>query len=455
MSIHTTSRASSSRSAPVAGGCGEVARLAVPLVFSLLSQSLMAAMEAALLGHVSAIAQGAVGLAWALLWPLQLGCNWSGIGVQICVAQAYGAQRHSACGNFACQGLYINLLAWAVLVVAGLGSASLIQLSGPDPALVPPAAQYLRIVLLGSLPGLCNLTLVGFFRGIGDSTTPLLVTLLVEGINTLLAVLLIFGLAGCPALGVAGAAYASVTAASVGTLIYLRCFLRRGQRLGFLTRAWLPFDRVTCRRIVHVSWPIGAHATLEMSAWSLFTACLARLGSVEAAAHTIALRVLALAYMAGYGIAVATTTLVGQYLGAENPTAARRSMRSSLILVLGLLGGLGLSIFVWRVPLVRLFTQDPAVGAMAVSLLVYVALFQLSDALALNAIGALRGAGHTRWPMLAVLVLNWGLFIPSVMLVLFVWHGGLLGGWRVALGTAILTGLTLLWRAWRGQGASP
>lgn len=435
--------------ARTAGGYREVVSLALPLVLSMLSQTVMSAIESACLGHYGTVEQGAAGLAGALLWPLLLACNWSGVGVQICVAQAIGAQRRTDCGAIAWQGLYVSLVAWLLLIVAGLGAPYLVQLSAPSPELLAPTTLYLRLALLGSLPGLLNLTLVGFFRGLGDAKTPLLVTLVVTLLTVLLDVLLIFGVAGLPRLGIAGAAIGGVSAASVGTAIYLYLFLRRGQRAGLLTQPRLPFDRHVCWRLVHVSWPIGAHGVLDVSAWSLFTALIARLGPVEAAAHAIALRVISLAYMAGYGISVAATTLVGRYLGAREPAAARRSMWSCLVLVLALMGSMGLGFFVWRYPLVRLFTTDGAVASLAVRLVVIVALFQLFDGLSLSAMGVLRGAGSTRWPMLAGLLVNWGLFVPAAALVMLYWQGGIIGGWAVGLGSAILMGLGLLWRLLR------
>ncbi len=433
-----------------AGGYREVVSLAFPLVLSMLSQTIMTAVESAFLGHFGTVEQGAAGLAGALLWPLLLSCNWSGIGVQICVAQSIGAQRRADCGAFTWQGMYVSLLAWLFLILAGLGAPLIVQLSAPSPALVVPTVLYLRIELLGSLPGLLNLSLVGFFRGLGDTKTPLMVTLVVELLGALLDVLFIFGVAGFPRLGIAGAALSTVSATTVGTVIYLGLFLRRGRREGFLTQPRIPFDRHACWRLVRLSWPIGAHGALDMGAWTLFTALIARLGTVEAAAHAIAIRVISLAYMAGYGISVAATTLVGRYLGAQEPVAARRSMRSCLMLTLLLMGSMGAGFFVWRQPLVALFTQDHAVALLAVHLVIFVALFQLFDGLSLSAMGVLRGAGQTRWPMLAALLVNWGLFVPSAALVMLPWQGGIIGGWAVGLGSAILLGLVLLWRVLRG-----
>lgn len=433
----------------VAGGYHEAVRLALPLVLSMLSQTTMLAIESAMLGHFSTVDQGAAGLGAAFLWPLLLLCNCSGMGVQICVARAIGAQHRAECGVVTWQGIYLSLLVWAFLVLAGLSAPWLVQLSAPSPELLEPTALYLRIAFLGALPGLVNLTVIGFFRGLGDTKTPLLVTLVIDVLNILLDVLLIFGMAGLPRLGIAGAALAAVIATTVGTLLSLYLFLSRGQRQGFLTQRRLPFERHTCWRLVQVSWPIGAHGALEMAAWSFFTALVARLGTVEAAAHAIAVRAIALCYMAGYGISVTATTLVGRYLGAEDWVAARRSMQTCLVLLLCLMGGLGAGFFVWRQPIVRLFTNDPTAAPLAAQLLVFVALFQIFDAFNLLAMGVLRGAGQTQWPMLVGFLVNWGLFVPSVILVMFVWSGGIIAGWAIALGASIVLGLLLLWRVWR------
>jgi len=336
------------------------------------------------------------------------------------------------------------------MLTLGLYTLPLVQLIAPSPELIEPTALYLRIELLGGLPALLNMTMIGFFRGIGDTRTPLVVVLVVEILNVILDVLLIFGVAGCLRLGLAGAALSTVICRTVGTVIYLGLFLHRGRREGFLVQLRLPFDRDACRRLMRVSWPIGAEGALEMGAWTLFTAFIARLGTVEAATHAIAMRVTSLSYMAGYGLCVAATTLVGHYLGAHNRAAARRSMRSCLVLVVGLMGSLGFGFFVGRYPLIRLFTHDEAVIALGVRVLLWVALLQIFDGSNLIAIGVLRGAGNTRWPMLVGLLLNWGIFVPSAVLALFVWPGGIVAGWAAAVGTVVVLALIMLLRVLRG-----
>lgn len=417
----------------------------------MLSHTLMTAVDIALLGHFGTVEQGAAGLANAFLWVFIVTCNCCGAGVNIYVAQYWGAQRYQDCGSITWQGLYMGLLAWLPMLLGGLYADVLVGLNAPSPELASPAALYARIRLLGGLPILLNFVLISFFRGIGDTRTPLVVAFAAQGLNALLDILLIFGVAGFPRLGIAGSALATVSATAASTLLYLGLFLHRGQRQGFLSKRWLPCDLSACRRLVRVSWPVGLQGALELGAWTLFTTLVARLGNTEMAAHAIATQIMALSYMSGYGISVATATLVGQYLGAKQPIAARQSMLASLLIIMIYMGVLGLGFYLWRYPLVGLFTQMPQVSQLAADLLIFVALFQVFDGISLVATGVLRGAGDIRWPLLVGLLLNWGLFVPLASLVMVVLHGSVRGGWTAALCYVMLLGLVLLRRVLAGD----
>jgi MATE family multidrug resistance protein len=98
---------------------------------------------------------------------------------------------------------------------------------------------------------------------------------------------------------------------------------------------------------------------------------------------------------------------------------------------------------------VHLFTHDAAVIALGVRLLFWAPLLQVFDGINLIAIGVLRGAGNTRWPMLAGVVLNWGIFVPSATLAIFAWPGGIVAGWAAAVGTVVLLALMMLFRVLR------
>lgn len=428
----------------------EVICLALPVVLSMLSHTLMTSVDIALLGHFGTVEQGAAGLAQAFLWVFIVTCNCCGVGVNIFVAQYWGAQRYQACGQMTWQGLYLGLLAWLPMLAGGIWADTLMGLNAPSPELVAPAALYARIRLLGGLPILLNFVLISFFRGIGDVQTPLVVTFAAQCLNVLLDVVLIFGLAGFPRLGIAGSAIATVSTTAVTTLIYLGLFWRRGLRQGLLSRAWLPCDLSDCRRLIGVSWPVGMQGALELGAWTLFTTMVARLGSTAMAAHAIATQIMALSYLTGYGISVAAATLVGQYLGAGQHAAARQSMLVSLFIIVIHMGGLGVGFYLLRHPLISIFTGVPAVSQIAADLLMFVALFQVFDGISLVATGVLRGAGETRWPLWVGLFLNWGMFVPLASVVIFVFDGGVAGGWAAALCYVVVLAVFMLARVLTG-----
>jgi multidrug resistance protein, MATE family len=428
------------------GGCREVFSLAYPVTLSMLFQTTLWLTDTAFLGRVGTVEQGAAGFAGTCVWLMLSFCLGISIGVNIIVSQAFGSQHLTRCGLIAWQGLYVSVLLWLPILVGGLYARQVVQFFGPSPDLIHPAATYMQIRLLGALPTLANFTLLGFFRGLGDTRTPLWVTVLISGLNVILDYLLIFGRAGFPRLEIAGAAMATVISTAVGSLLYIWLFLSRSRRQGLLARRWQPFDWEESWSLVRVSLPVGLQSVLEGSAWTLFTALVAHLGAVEAAAHQIALNLLSLAYMLGYGVTIAATTLVGQYLGAGNLPAARRSARSCLAMGVLMLGPLGTGFFLGRHMLVWIFNHDPDVISLGAYLVLFVSPFQLFQGLSLVAIGILRGAGDTRWPMLASLIIGWGLFLPGATLAMFAFQGGVSGGWLAATFYGLILSLAMLTR---------
>lgn len=430
------------------GGYREVVRLAYPVTLSMLSQTLLWLVDSAFLGRVGTTAQGAAGFAGTCVWLLlSIGLGIS-TGVNIMVAQSFGARQQARCGLITWQGLYLSLCLWLPQLLGGLYASQLVAMLAPSPALRQPAVIYMRIRLLGALPVLVNFTMLGFFRGLGDMRTPLLVTILINGVNVLLDYLLIFGHAGLPRLEIAGAATASVFSTAIGSVTYLWLFLRRGRRQGFLNRPVERPDGQESRALGRVSLPVGIQSVMEGSAWTLFTIMVARLGAAEAAAHQIALNLVSFAYMFGFGVSIAATTLVGQYLGAGNPSAVRRSARSCLVIGALVLGLLGTGLLLSRYRLAELFNPSPGVISLGGSLVVFVALFQLFQGLSLVAAGVLRGTGNTRWPMLAGVSMGWGLFLPGAALAMFAFQEGIRGGWLAATLYGLVLSLAMLARLW-------
>jgi MATE family multidrug resistance protein len=183
-----------------------------------------------------------------------------------------------------------------------------------------------------------------------------------------------------------------------------------------------------------------------MMAFALFTTLVARMGDAEMAATQALLMLLSLSFMQAVGISVATSTLVGRYIGARVLEAARRTFRSALLLGAILSSAVGLLFVSLPRPLLRIFTDEPEVLDMGLPLVWLCAAFQFFDCAAIVAEGALRGAGDTRWPFLVQTALNWAFFLPLAYLLAVVLGHGLAGAWFAELTYIALLAAVMLWR---------
>jgi MATE family multidrug resistance protein len=407
--------------------------LAFPVSLTQLSATLMGVIDSAMVGRIGATELAAVGFGSVWLWTLFCLLYGTASGVQTFVSQRDGGGRPERCGAWTWQGLWVVVPA-AVLFSACLlpALAPLLALLGPAPDLQEAARAYAAARLPGE-PGLALLMVVtSFYRGIGDTRTPLYVTIGINVMNALLAYGLIFGHFGLPAWGVAGAGCATAVSSWTGGLVLLALFLRPGLRARYGTRAvWPRADAV--RRFLRTSAPVGGQWFLGMTSFAVFTTIVARMGNHTMAASQAFIMLLSLSFMQAMGISTAAQTLVGRYKGAGSPSAARRSFASSLSLSVAMAAGVAVLFTAIPGPLLSIFTSDPDVVALGRPLLLVGALFQLCDAVGIVTQGALRGAGDTRWPFAIETAFGWGVFVP-----LAYWLGvelglGLTGAWSGGL----------------------
>lgn len=431
----------------------QVILLAYPVVFSTLATTLMGLVDTLFMGWVSTASQAAVGLAGVLIWTLASFFIGSLTVVNTFVAQYHGAGQHRECGGIAWQGIGLALgFSLPLLALLPLVPA-LVGLFGPPADVVPIAVAYAAIRLWGVPLDLVEASLTSFMRGIGDTRTPMKVSLGAVLLNVPLNYWLVFGGLGLPALGAAGAAYATVAARAISVAVLLGLFLRRRWREAYGTG--LPrLQTLLSRRVLSllsVGAPIGVGWVLEMATWLIFTAVVARFGKIALAAHNIVLQVLHLSFMPGMALSVAATTLVGQYIGAGDPTGARRSGFAAIKLGMVYMACMGLLLLILGQVIARGFNRDPEVVQVARQLFAIAAAFQIFDAMGMVSGGILRGAGDTRWPMVVGIAFSWLVFVPLIWLLGFRAGWGVQGAWIGALAYITGMGLVLLGRVWAGS----
>jgi putative MATE family efflux protein len=314
-----------------------------------------------------------------------------------------------------------------------------------------PGMVYLRVALLRSSIEVLTLLLVYFLRGLGETKTPMRISLLGNGLNIIGNYVLIFGPFGAPRLGVLGAAISTTVAECVVLVLLCRVFMSRRITAQYGTRRLVSPRWADMRRIANLGIPLGLQGLLEVGSFTLFTVMIARMGTAQLALSHIVLRLIVFAFLPVQGLAVGVSTLVGRYLGREDTAGAEQSGRHALHIGVLYMGGLGLLFLGAPQLCLRLFTQDPKVLAMGADLLRLAGVVQVFDAMYWVSCGVLKGAGDTRWMMVVGTVYNWLVFLPLAYLFGVIYAGGVLGAWIGFALMILFQGLTFWGRVKRGR----
>jgi putative MATE family efflux protein len=240
---------------------------------------------------------------------------------------------------------------------------------------------------------------------------------------------LIFGFGPIPALGLPGAAIATASARLLGGILAL--YVVMSDR-GFVKLGWkdiLHWDQPLISHMLNLSLPTAGETIVMRLGYVLFMRIVSGLGEVPLAAHQIAVNVESLSFMPGFGLSVASTTLVGQSLGAHDPELAEESLRASVRVSLWVMGTVGVIFALFGPALAALFGSTPEVLALAGTAVRIGALEQLPIAVQMVIAGSLRGAGDMKTPMYATLLGTLVFRVPIVYLFAVVFGWGLNGVW--------------------------
>jgi MATE family multidrug resistance protein len=407
--------------------------LALPVVLTQLSTSLMSVVDSAMVGRVGPTELAAVGFGGIWLWALFSILFGTASGVQTFVSQADGAGATRSCGPWVWQGLYALMPAGIVFVaiLAWLLEPAL-TLLGPSVEMRTLTSDYVRARLIGEIGFVAVMLINSFYRGLGDTRTPLYITLFANVVNVVLDYGLIFGELGLPKWGVAGAGAATAIAQWSNAIVLFVIFQRRSVAKRCNTRP-AAVNGKQIKRFLWTGAPIGGQWFIGMLSFSAFTTLVARMGDESMAASQAFVMLLSLSFMQAVGVSIATAILVGRYIGAGDPSAAIRTFRSSILLGIALAACIAIAFVAIPIPLLRIFTDDAKVLELGRPLLLLGALFQLADAVAIISEGALRGAGDTRWPFAIETAMGWGVLVPLAYYVGVVLEYGLTGAWLASL----------------------
>ena len=347
------------------------------------------------------------------------------------VGRAYGERAYAKIGDDVWRCL--NMIGWLSLSVVLLPGffGWLMGYAAPADAQQVRilGTAYLQIRALEIPLIMFSAVVWGFLVGRGDSRTPMLLAWITVLLNILLDWMLVLGNLGAPALGVAGAAYATVMANSVNAVLSGYILWRKQSRTAFGTGRARLASWTELRGVLRIGLPMGIGDFLEIASFSAFFALIARLGTDVLAANQVALQYMSISFTLGVGINMATASLVAQYLGAKQPDEAEKVGYRACLLAMVCMGLIGLTYLIAPEALMGIFSDEPTVIDAGVTILTLMAFYQIFDAMGIVLAGALNGAGDTTFTMLVRSVLAWGMFIPLVWVLILLC--GRHGAWCV------------------------
>ncbi len=423
--------------------------LALPVALSFLGLMVMGLVDLLAVGRVGPAAVAAVGLGSSLFgWILVFGIGLLS-GLDTLIAQAFGSGRRESCRDALAQGVFISLglgLPMAGLLALAAGHLSVL---GVNPEVEAEAGPFLR-ALAPSLPtALLFASFSRYTQAMGRAKPALLIILGANILNALGNYVLVFGRYGFPALGAEGSGWATTIARAFMALAAWGTALAADRKDGLTGRAYR-YQAEIMGRLLRLGMPAGLQMLFEVGVFTVVTALASGLATHEAAAHQIVLNVASLTFMVPLGIGVATAVQVGQAIGAGDRSAAARRGWDGFALAVGFMVFAAITLLVGREWILGAYSSDGRVLEVAGGILLFAALFQVSDGAQTVLTGALRGAADTRTAAVANLIGHWGVGLPLGALLCFRAGVGLRGLW-IGLSTGLTVVAIALFLRWRRE----
>ncbi|MDR0734398.1 MAG: MATE family efflux transporter [Elusimicrobiota bacterium] len=441
------------------GSAGLLLRVAVPLIITTSSQSIMQFVDRMFLSWYSTDTLAAclpAGLmSFAIISFFMGTCGYT----SVFIANYYGQKRYASLSVALWQGVLVGAACWVIIAALTPVGDYIIGLSRHAPEVKVLERQYFNILTLFGGLAVINNALAGFFTGQGRTEVTMWVSLWGNIVNVALSYAMIFGKFGFPEMGIAGAAWSTVIGSFSITLIFLCMILSPRVRKKFRTHRLFGFHAPSARRLVKYGLPNGFGFFMDIFSFSVFAFFTGNIDKISLAASNIVLTLQSIIFMPLLGLAIAGQILMGQYVGRRQTDYGVKTTFTAL--KIGACYVILISIMFLSAP--RFFTGMFAGGAFSadmalildrtVPLMWMLCVFVWGDLTYLVFGDAIRGAGDTRFHMKAMACCAL-LLICGSWLIVGVLGGGIIAAWLWITFYAGATGAVMAWRffskRWQG-----
>ncbi len=392
---------------------GALVRLSIPIVLANILQIAYQITDTFWVGRLSAEAVAAVSLCFPINFLMIAIGGGLPIAGSVLIAQFKGRGEERRMNHVAGQTL-IMVLAVSV-VLSGIGywlSKPIIHFMGAEPAVLPDAVRFLQITFIGFV------FVFGFFvyqsltRGLGVVQVPMLIVLVTVLLNFALDPLFIFGWGPVPAMGVAGAAMATLCTQALATAIGLTLLFSGSHGLRPRPADFRP-DLPLLGKTIALGVPASVEQSTRALSLTVMTLLVSSFGTIPLAAYGIGIRIITFVIIPAMGMAMATTTIVGQNIGAAKLARAERTTLIASLLSFCVPTVAGALLFIFAVPLAAVFVprSQAAIDESARFIrIISPALGCIGFQHVIN--GTLRGAGNTLAAMVLTIISAWVIQFP-------------------------------------------
>jgi multidrug resistance protein, MATE family len=415
-------------------------QLAIPIIMGELAQMSLHLIDTAMVGAISYKHLAAASLVMtAANIPFVIGIGMT-ISVSQLVSMANGRRDHQLISHYLFNG-FLLCTVFALAISGGLVfGKNILRHLDQDPQVVELALPFMTLVGISIIPMLLFMTLKQFTDGLEYTKTAMMLSLAAMPINIFLNWLLIFGHWGFPRLELVGAGYATLITRTVIFVVLALIVLKHrtfSRYMAVRENQW-KYSLKTIRELLHIGIPSSMQLGVEVGAFAVSGIIIGTINAVSLAAHQIALSCAAFTFMVSMGLSQAGSIRVSNAYGRAD--WKRISIIGKTTLVTALLYGsfcaLCFILFRWQLP--RIFNENREVVSLSALLLLYAAVFQISDATQATGAGLLRGIKDVKIPTLLITLAYWVIGLPFGWLFAFHYHLGAAGMWL-----GLIIGLTM------------
>ncbi len=433
---------------------GALLALGLPLVGSHIAQMALHVVDTVVLGWYGVTELAAVVLGGSCFFVIFVLGGGFAQAVMPMVAQALGRGDETEVRRATRMGMWLSILFGVLIYPLFWFSEPILLAAGQKPEVASLAGLFLRIAGLGMIPALLVMVLKSYLAALERTQVVLWVTVSAVGLNALLCYPLVFGHWGLPEMGVAGSALATllIQVLSLIVIALYAALLPDLRRFHLFQRFWRP-DWHAMAQVFRLGAPIGLTGLAESGLFQATALMMGWIGTVQLAAHGIAMQVTAIGFMVHVGLSNAATVRTGRFAGAGEWGDLRRGAAVA-IAISAVVGIMQIVLYLsFAEPIVSLFidlnsVEAPQILAFGGVLLVYAAAFQMMDAGQVLALGLLRGVQDTAVPMAIAAVAYWLIGVPAAWYLAFRADWGGPGLWMGLVIGLFCAASALMWRFW-------